>query len=90
MDAWFDTLAKDSNSRLSRRQVFGRVAGGFGVAVLGLFGFARTVKADNCGKACEECCKNNFPAGSGDKGYGECVSSCHKGEGICGPIVCPQ
>jgi hypothetical protein len=89
MDAWFDTLAKDSAHRLSRRQVFGRIAGGFGMAVLGVFGLMRR-KPDDCARLCEECCKNNYPAGSGDKRYGECVSSCHKGEGQCGPLVCPQ
>ncbi len=40
MDAWLDNLAKDSANGLSRRQIFGRVAGGFGVAVLAVFGVA--------------------------------------------------
>ena len=88
MDQWLDNLAKDSADRLTRRQVFGRIAGGFGMTVLSAFGFARRAKANDCGKLCEECCKNNFPHGGRD--FGECVSSCHKGEGICGPIVCPQ
>lgn len=88
MDAWIDTLAKDSAHRLSRRQVFGRIAGGFGMAVLGVFGLARGSKRDNCGRLCEECCKNNFPEGGRE--YGQCVSLCHQGEGVCGPIVCPQ
>jgi hypothetical protein len=87
MDAWLDKLAKDSAHQLSRRQVFGRIAGGFGMAVLGAFGLARRATANDCGKLCEECCKNNFPHGGRE--YGECVSSCHQGEGICG-FVCPQ
>lgn len=88
MDTWLDTLAKDSTNRLSRRQVFGRIAGGFGAAVLGVFGAGRRAKTDNCGRLCEECCKNNFPGGG--RALGECISACHRGEGICGPIVCPQ
>lgn len=88
MDAWLDNLAKDSAHRLSRRQVFGRIAGGFGVAVLSVFSLGRRDKPGACGQLCEECCKNNFPEGSRE--YGECVSSCHHGEGICGPIVCPK
>ena len=88
MDDWLDRLAKDSAHRLSRRQVFGRVAGGFGLAVLDVFGFAGRANRDNCGRLCEECCKNNFPQGSRE--YGMCIKACHKGEGICGPIVCPQ
>jgi hypothetical protein len=86
MDAWMDTLAKDSATGLSRRQVFARVAGGFGMAALSVLGFGRRSK--QCGRLCVECCKNNFPQGGRE--YGECVSSCHKGEGVCGPIVCPQ
>jgi hypothetical protein len=85
MDAFIDNLAKDSANGLSRRQVFVRIAGGFGAAVVGLFGRARS---NDCGKLCQECCRNNFPHGGAD--FGACVSSCHQGQGICGPIVCPQ
>jgi len=88
MDAWLDQLAKDSAQGLSRRQVFRRLAGGFGAAVIGVFGLPRRAQSDNCGRLCEECCKNNFPRGGRE--FGECVSSCHNGQGICGPIVCPQ
>lgn len=93
MDQWLDNLAKDSANRLSRRQVFGRVAGGFGVAVLGIFGFARRAKADeSCiAKVCEECCRNQFPKGGQEKG--ECIRLCHERQGICKPAVdlgCPN
>jgi hypothetical protein len=86
MDAWLDTLAKDSANGLSRRQIFGRVAGGFGFAVLAVCGLRP--RANDCGKLCEECCRNNYPHGGAD--FGACVSSCHQGQGVCGPIVCPQ
>jgi hypothetical protein len=85
MDAFIDNLAKDSANGLSRRDVFGRIAGGFGAALLGLFAGRRTT---DCGKLCEECCRNNFPHGGAD--FGACVSSCHQGQGLCGPIVCRQ
>lgn len=85
MDAFIDNLAKDSANGLSRREVFGRIAGGFGAALLGLFAGRRTT---DCAKLCEECCRNNFPHGGAD--FGACVSSCHQGQGLCGPIVCPQ
>jgi hypothetical protein len=85
MDAFIDNLAKDSAAGLSRRQVFGRIAGGFGAALFGLFAGRRT---NDCGKLCEECCRNNFPHGGAE--FGACVSSCHQGQGLCGPIVCPQ
>jgi len=88
MDSWLDDLAKDSAHRLSRRQVFGRVAGGFGMAVLSVFGLWRPAAGATCGKVCQECCRNNFPHGGHE--LGECVRLCHQGEGICGPIVCPQ
>lgn len=88
MDSWLDNLAKDSAHRLSRRQVFGRIAGGFGIAALGVFGFTRRAKAAGCGKLCDECCRNNFPTHGPE--FAECVRLCHKGQGVCGPIVCPQ
>jgi hypothetical protein len=91
MDEWFDGLAKDSARTLSRRQVIARVAGGMGAAMLAVFGIrARAAEKDKeqCGKLCVECCKNNFPRGGPE--FAECVRQCHDGEGICGPIVCPQ
>jgi len=88
MDTWLDNLAKDSAHRLSRRQVFGRLAGGFGMAALSLFGLWRPDQGANCGKVCVECCRNNFPHGGRE--LGECIRQCHQGEGVCGPIVCPQ
>ena len=87
MDEWFDGLAKDSARTLSRRQVIGRVAAGMGAAVLAVLGMQVTGK-ENCGRLCVECCKNNFPRGGPE--FAECVRQCHDGEGICGPIVCPQ
>jgi hypothetical protein len=89
MDEWFDGLAKDSANRLSRRQVFGRVAGGLGMALFAVFGLNGLARdKDTCGKLCEECCRNQFPNGGRD--FGQCVAQCQKGEGLCGPIVCPQ
>jgi hypothetical protein len=89
MDQWLDGLAKDSATTLSRRQAFGRLAGGFGMAVFALFGLRGLARdKDTCGKLCEECCRNQFPNGGRD--FGQCVSACQKGEGLCGPIVCPQ
>jgi hypothetical protein len=87
MDDWFDGLAKDAAHRLSRRQVFGRLAVGAGLAMLSTFGLQRSSGKD-CGKLCLACCRNNFPEGSAE--FGECMSSCHHGEGLCGPIVCPR
>ena len=90
MDEWFDGLAKDAaHRRLSRRQILGRVAAGVGVALLAGVGIRadKPAKAD-CGKLCHVCCENNFP--DHGKEYGQCIADCHKGEGICGPIVCPQ
>jgi hypothetical protein len=85
-DSWFDTLAKDSARGLSRRQVVGRLLGGTGLAVLAMLGLRRAAAKD-CGKLCEECCHNAFPNGGRD--FGQCVSDCQHGEGLCGPIVCP-
>ena len=87
MDDWFDGLAKDSSRNLSRRQVFGKIAGGFGAAILGSFAI-RARDKNHCGKLCAECCHNQFPHGGPE--LAECIRSCHKGEGVCGPIVCPQ
>ena len=87
MDEWFDGLAKDSARTLSRRQVIGRVAAGMGAAVLAVLGM-QAKGNENCGRLCVECCKNNFPRGGPE--FAECVRQCHDGEGICGPIVCPQ
>ncbi len=87
MDDWFDGLAKDSAQRLSRRQVFARLAAGAATALLGTLGLQRFGSKD-CGKLCQACCRNNFP--NGGREFGECISQCHHGEGICGPIVCPD
>jgi hypothetical protein len=86
-DEFFDELSKDSARGLSRRQVFARLLGGTGVAALTLLGLSRSSGKD-CGKLCEVCCHNAFP----DHGreYGQCMSDCHHGEGLCGPIVCPK
>jgi hypothetical protein len=88
MDDWFDGLAKDSAQRLSRRQVFGRLAAGAGTALVVMFGLQRFASNKDCGKLCEECCRNNFPSHGPE--FGQCVSECQHGEGLCGPIVCPQ
>jgi hypothetical protein len=89
MDDWFDGLAKDAAKKLSRRQVFGRVAGGLGMALFAAFGLNGLARdKDTCGKLCEECCRNQFPNGGRD--FGQCVAACQQGEGLCGPIVCPQ
>jgi hypothetical protein len=85
-DKWFDDLAKDSAQRLPRRQVFGRLLGAAGVAALSALGLLQA-KPD-CAKLCEECCHNAFPDGGRD--YGQCVSDCHHGAGLCGPLVCPD
>jgi hypothetical protein len=87
LDKWFDDLTKDAAQGLSRRQVFGRVTAGAGAVVMALFGLRRSA-ASNCGKLCEECCRNNFPHGGRE--LGECINLCHQGEGLCGPIVCPE
>ena len=86
-DEWFDDLAKGAARGLSRRQVFGRLLGGAAAAALSLFAVHRTSSKD-CGRLCEECCHNAFP--NGGREYGQCVSDCHHGQGICGPIVCPE
>jgi hypothetical protein len=90
-DAWFDGLAKDAARGLSRRQMFRRLLGGTAVAVFGMIGAARVSAKDkfkDCSKLCEECCHNAFP--NGGREYGQCVSDCHHGQGLCGPIVCPE
>jgi hypothetical protein len=86
-DQWFDRLAKDSAQGLSRRQVFGRLLGGTGLALVAALGF-RSAADKDCGKLCEECCHNAFP--DGGREYGQCVSDCQHGQGLCGPIVCPE
>ena len=86
-DERFDALARDTAQGLSRRQVFGRLLGGMGLALLSAVGLSS--KGDKeCGKLCQECCHNAFP----DHGreYGQCISDCQHGQGICGPIVCPE
>lgn len=89
MDNWFDGLAKDAANKVSRRQLFGRLAGGMGMAVFAMFGLRGLARdKDTCGKLCEECCRNQFP--NGGREFGQCVAACQKGEGLCGPIVCPQ
>lgn len=81
MDRWLDNLAKDSAHRLSRRQIFGRLAGGFGIAVLGVFGLTRRVRADNScvAKECEVCCTKDNPAKGGFP-VDECIRLCHEGQ----------
>jgi hypothetical protein len=88
LDKWLDDLAKDSAQGLSRRQMFSRMAAGAGAIMLALFGIRRSAAANNCGKLCAECCQNNFPRGGPE--LGECIRLCHQGEGLCGPIVCPE
>ena len=87
LDNWFDDLAKEAAQGLSRRQVFGRLVTGASAMVMVLLGLGRPGAA-NCGKLCEECCRNKFPRGGRE--LGECISLCHQGEGLCGPIVCPE
>lgn len=86
-DGFFDELSKDTAHGLSRRQVLARLLAGTGLAALSLFGLNR-FNGKDCGKLCEACCHNAFP----DHGpeYGQCMSACHHGEGLCGPIVCPK
>jgi len=85
---WFDTLAKDSARGLSRRQMFGRLLGGTGMAVLTVFGLRQLAADNDCGKLCKLCCHNAFP--DHGPGYGQCISDCHHGEGLCGAAVCPD
>lgn len=90
-DQCFDALARDTAQGLSRRQVFARLFGGAALAVVALFTAREAAgndKIKDCGKLCEECCHNAFPDGGRD--YGQCVSDCQHGEGLCGPIVCPD
>jgi hypothetical protein len=87
-DDWFDSLAKDSAQGLSRRQVFRRLFGGIGVALLGVVGLSAAGNGKDCGQLCQTCCHNFFP--DHGKEYGQCVSDCHQGEGLCGPVVCPK
>jgi len=85
-DEWFDSLTKSAAQGLTRRQVFTRLLAGTGLAALSTLGLRRSNNND-CGKLCEECCHNAFPDHGHD--YGQCVSDCQHGRGICGPIVCP-
>lgn len=83
----FDTLAKDAAGTLPRREVFRRVGGGLLAILLASVGLA--AESDNCGKLCAICCKaQDFPPRSPE--FGQCISDCHRGEGPCGPLVCPQ
>lgn len=86
MDQWFDKLAKDTARNLSRRQLLGRFASTFALAVLAGFGFRK--QGDNCGLLCAQCCRNAYPRGGPE--LGQCIRECHSGEGLCGPTVCPQ
>ncbi len=86
-DHWIDELARDSARGISRRQVFGRLLGGTGLALLSMFGLRRLADKD-CSKHCEECCHTRFP--NGGREFGQCVSDCQHGEGFCGRIVCPE
>lgn len=82
----FDTLAKDA-ATLPRREVFRRIGGGLMAILLASVGLA--ADSDNCGKLCAVCCNNiDFPPRSVE--HGQCIRDCHRGEGPCGPIVCPQ
>lgn len=88
---WFDALARDSADGLSRRQVFARLLGGGAVAMFSFLAArpsADRSRTKDCGKLCVECCHNAFPDGGRD--YGQCVSDCQHGQGLCGPIVCPE
>ncbi len=83
----FDSLAKDAAADLPRRQLFRRIGGGLLGILLASVGLA--ADSDNCGKLCAVCCKNlDFPPRSSE--HGKCIRDCHRGEGPCGPIVCPQ
>jgi hypothetical protein len=84
-DDWFDALARDSARGLSRRQVFGRLLGGTGLALFSFFGLRDLARNDkDCGNLCHLCCANAYP----DRGreYGQCVSDCQHGQGLCGPV----
>ena len=86
-DQWFDDLAKDSARGLPRGQVFVRAASGAGSVLMAFLGL-RPSAASTCATLCDECCRNNFPRGGRE--LEECLSLCHAGEGLCGPIVCPD
>lgn len=86
-DEWFDDLTKRAAQGMSRRQVFARLLGGAGLAGLTLFGLRLRRNTKDCGQLCEVCCHNAFPHGGRE--FGQCVSDCQHGQGICGPIVCP-
>lgn len=86
MDDWFDNLAKDSAQRLSRRQVFGRLLAGTGVAAFSVFGLRKRDAPDkNCVQICKECCHTNNS--SGGVALGQCISACEHGEGTCWDVA---
>ena len=89
MEHRLDTLAKTLSGTLTRRQAFWRVASGLAIAMLSSVG-ARTASAggNDCGKLCAECCVKNL--GLRGRELAECMQACHAGEGLCGPIVCPD
>lgn len=83
----FDSLAKETAANMPRRQMFRRIGGG----LLGILLASVGLSADkgNCAKLCAVCCNNlDFPPRSPE--HGQCISDCHRGEGPCGPIVCPE
>lgn len=83
----FDTLAKDAAGTLPRREVFRRVGGGLLAILLASVGLS--ADSDSCGKLCAVCCKaQDFPPRSAE--FAQCIVDCHRGEGTCGPIVCPK
>jgi hypothetical protein len=88
MEHRLDTLAKALSRRLTRRQAFGRFASGLAIAALASIR-ARAASADDrdCGRFCAECCVKNL--GLRGPELADCIRSCHAGEGLCGPIVCP-
>jgi hypothetical protein len=91
MEHRLDTLAKTLSGTLSRREAIRRVGIGLGAAVLvslGLRTEAAAASGNDCGKLCAECCVKNL--GLRGRELAECMQACHAGEGLCGPIVCPD
>ena len=90
MEHRLDTLAKTLSGTLSRREAFRRLGMGLGAAVLASLGLSanEASAADGCGKLCAECCVKNL--GLRGRELAECIQACHAGEGLCGPIVCPD
>jgi len=85
----FDSLAKETAADMPRRQMFHRIGGGLLGILLASVGLSADQDKANCAKLCAVCCQNlDFPPRSA--AHGQCIADCHRGEGPCGPIVCPD